>query len=84
MPHVELVIELLIFAVFLVLAVLGFDAVRKYRGRADNDTLGPGELLLKFREMHLRGDLSDAEFRTLKTVLEARTELELKDSGQTG
>ncbi len=84
MLNVELLIKLVILAVLLVLAVLGFDAVRKYHGRADDDTRGPHELLLKFREMHLRGDLSDAEFRTLKTVLEARTELELKDSGQTG
>ncbi len=46
MLNVELLIELVILAVLLVLAVLGFDAVRKYRGRADDDTRGPYELLL--------------------------------------
>lgn len=84
MPRAALIIELVILAILLILAVLGFCAVRKYRGRDDDDTLEPYEQLLKFREMHLKGDLSDAEFRTLKTVLESQTAQELKDSGQMG
>jgi hypothetical protein len=42
------------------------------------------ELLSKFREMHARGVLSDAEFRTIKTSLSARLADELKDNGEKG
>ena len=31
------------------------------------------ELMSKFRELHSQGELSDAEFRTIKTILAART-----------
>ena len=69
MLQVELVIELVILAILLVLGILGFLAVRNYRGRDDDDTREAYGQLAKFREMHLQGDLSDAEFRTLKTVI---------------
>ena len=42
------------------------------------------ELMSKFRELHSRGELSDAEFRTIKTTLAARLQEELKDNGETG
>ena len=42
------------------------------------------ELLSKFRELHSRGELSDAEFRTIKTTLAAKLQEELKDNGETG
>ena len=42
------------------------------------------ELLSKFREMHSRGVLSDAEFRRVKTSLSTRLQDELKDTGETG
>jgi len=43
-----------------------------------------GELLAKFREMHARGELADAEFRTIKTKLAPHPEEESKDNGETG
>jgi len=42
------------------------------------------ELISKFRESHSRGELSDAEFRTIKTTLAVRLDEELKDNGETG
>ena len=42
------------------------------------------ELISKFRELHSRGELSDAEFRTIKTTLAVRLDEELKDNGETG
>jgi len=41
------------------------------------------ELLSKFREMHSRGVLTDAEFRTIKTALAAQLQKELKDNSET-
>lgn len=35
-------------------------------------------LLAKFREMRLRGELSETEFRTIKTILAERLEAELR------
>ena len=55
------------------------------KARADDKGEPSGsELLTKFREMHARGVLSDAEFRTIKTSLETRLADELKDTGETG
>ena len=42
------------------------------------------ELLSKFRESHGRGELSDEEFRTIRTTLEPRLKEELRDNGPTG
>ena len=42
------------------------------------------ELISKFRELHSKGELSDAEFREIKTNLAARLQDELKDNGETG
>lgn len=42
------------------------------------------ELMSKFRELHSKGQLDDAEFRTIKTTLAARLQQELKDNGETG
>lgn len=38
------------------------------------------ELMSKFREMHSRGELSDTEFRTIKTTLKPRLHQELSDT----
>ncbi len=43
-----------------------------------------GELMAKLRESHSRGELSDEEFRTIKTKLAARLEQELRGKGETG
>jgi uncharacterized membrane protein len=42
------------------------------------------ELMSKFRDLHSKGELSDEEFRTIKTTLAARLQEELKDNGETG
>lgn len=41
------------------------------------------ELMSKFRDLHSKGVLSDAEFRTIKTTLAERLQDELKDTGET-
>jgi uncharacterized membrane protein len=40
--------------------------------------------LSKCRELHSQGELSDEEFRTIKTTLASHLEDELKDNGEEG
>ena len=64
--HFELAVSL---GVLLQLLVAGACLVRRFRGRAEEDRRPMSDRLTKFRERELRGDLSDAEYRTIKTVL---------------
>jgi hypothetical protein len=64
--YIELAVSL---GVLLLLAVVGACLVRRFRGRAEENRKPMSDLLTKFREMDSRGDLSDAEYRTIKTVL---------------
>ena len=59
-------------------------AIRKIRTETVQHELPTGELLSKFRDSHTQGDLSDSEFRTIKTMLAEQLQNELRDDGQTG
>ncbi len=80
-PIAQLVIWAAIFAMLVVVAVY---VLGKIRGESAQQEPTASELLSKFRELHARGGLSDAEFRTIKTNLAARLQEELKDNGETG
>jgi uncharacterized membrane protein len=69
-------------AVLAVLVTAGWWLVRSLRGSSDEEQPVSSELLTKFRELHLRGGLSDEEFRTIKTLLTQRLRDELKDTGE--
>jgi hypothetical protein len=69
-------------AIFLLLA-LAVVALRKWRGSAANDQQDSSELLTKFRDIHLRGGLSDDEYRTIKTKLATRIDAELNNNKET-
>ena len=69
-------------AVAIAMLVFLFYLVGKLRGGADDDQPVSGELLSKFREMHARGVLSDAEYRTIKTKLLAQLGEELKETDE--
>lgn len=73
---------LLWMSVLLVLVVVGYYLVRRFRDRTDEDQQTASDLLTNFREMHLEGDISEAEFRTIKTVLGRKLQDELKDAGK--
>jgi len=70
---------LLAIMVAVVIYVIG-----RVRGAPAQKEPTASELLAKFRELHSKGELSDAEFRTIKTTLAVRLEEELKDNGETG
>jgi hypothetical protein len=67
-----------------VLIAVGVYVIKKIRAEVVQQEPTANELLSKFRDLHSQGELSDAEFRTIKTTLAARLQDELKDDGQTG
>ena len=71
----------LLVAIMLTLSVIGWYAVRRFRDQisGDGDTTYH---LTKFREMEQQGVLSDAEFRTIKTVLGSHVSDELTEEEQ--
>ena len=71
------------FAVIFALTALAVLAVRRWRGGSADDQLGSSQLLTKFREMHLRGSLSEDEYRTIKTKLATQIQAKLNDNDQT-
>ncbi len=70
--------------VLVLLLLLAGYVVKKFRDGIDDDRESASELLTNFREMNREGDITDAEFRTIRTVLGERLRTELKDSGDTG
>ncbi len=77
--------ELVIWAAILAtLVAVAFYVIGRLRSPPSQQEPTANELLSKLREMHLRGELSDQEFRTIKTTLAAPLQEELKDNGEKG
>jgi len=66
-----------------VLAVAAYvtDKVRAAPAQQEPDA---SRMMSKFRELHSQGELSDAEFRTIKTTLTTQLQAELNDNGEKG
>jgi hypothetical protein len=71
-------------AVLALLTALAVYLVGRFRGHAGDEQPQASELLTNFRESHSRGELSDGEFRTIKTLLKGQLEDELKRASDTG
>ena len=71
-------------AALLVLVAIGWYVVGRFRDRSDDNQLTANDLLTNFRELHHQGDIDDAEFRTIKTVLGGKLQEELKDIDNEG
>jgi uncharacterized membrane protein len=71
-------------AALAVLLVVGRYVIGKIRAAAIQQEPKAAEMLTKFRELHSRGVLSDAEFRTIKTTLAVELQEELKGKDETG
>ena len=63
-------------AALLILMAIAYYVLGKYRDRIDDDVRGPVEWLDNFREMHAEGDISEGEFRKVKTVLDEKVQQE--------
>jgi len=81
---VPLAQALLMLAAIFAFLSLGFFVARRLRDRKDDDRPVPDNLLTKFRELHGKGELSDEEFRTIKTKLASQFQSELRDTDETG
>ncbi len=66
-------------AVLMVMLTVGYYMLRRFRDRIDDDRQTASDLLTNFREMHHEGDISETEFRTIKTVLGRKLQEELKE-----
>ena len=71
-------------AIGAVVAAVAIYVVGKIRGQSVQQEPTTSELMSKFRELHAKGVLSDAEFRTIKSRLAARLSDEVKDNGEIG
>ena len=80
-PIAELVVWGTIGAVCV---AVGAYVVSKLRPKPAQQEPESSELLSKFRDLHSEGQLTDAEFRTIKTTLGARLQDELTDNDETG
>jgi uncharacterized membrane protein len=73
-----------LLAAIMVLTSLAMYFVRRFRDRASDDQPGSYELLTNFREMHARGELTDVEYRTIKTRLAAEIQQKFKNASKEG
>jgi uncharacterized membrane protein len=65
--------------VLLGLVIVGVLIVQRFRGGAADTGQSANELMTNFQEMQQRGDISDADYRKIKSVLGAQLHSELKD-----
>ena len=78
-PTAQVILSLAVLAVFV---VIGVYVVLRFRGFSDEDEQSANQTYTNFREMYEQGDISDAEFRKLKTVLGRQIEEELDNTGR--
>lgn len=67
-------------AAIILLVAAGAYVVSRFRGDAEEDMLDANQMLTNFREMHSRGELSDEEFRNIKSKLAQQLREALSDS----
>ncbi len=69
--------------VFLIISVIGWFVVLRFRDISGDDKPTASELLTNFRELRQEGDISEQEYRTIKTALrpDIERELNVRDDG---
>lgn len=66
--------------VLLLMLIMGALVVRRFRESAVRNDDNPLQVLTNFREMKVQGDINDAEFRTIKALLEGKPPTKVKDN----
>jgi uncharacterized membrane protein len=61
------------------LVTIGLIVVAKLRGDAQRTEDTSGQMLSNLQELHREGDISDAEYRTIKAVLGGKLQSRVKD-----
>ena len=64
-------------AVGVVLVAVGVFIIRRFPKGDDDDKLATSDMMDSFRDLHARGQLSDDEYRSIKTKLATRLKEEL-------
>lgn len=67
----------------LIISAVAWYGLSTWRGRAKDEGTS-SDHLTKFRELEQQGVLSDAEFRTIKTVLAPRMQEEIRPDSNSG
>jgi uncharacterized membrane protein len=67
-----------------VLVAVGIYVVAKVRRSFTESGPSPYDLITNFRELHSQGELSDEEYRTIKAMLAARVQQQLKGRSDEG
>jgi len=66
------------------LIVVAWLVVQRFRGGAAGEGQPESEMLTKFQEMRQEGDISEAEYRTIKSVLGEQLQRNVKDGKNKG
>ena len=84
-PSVDTLAQLLLgMGILIGLVVVGVAIVQRFRGSAAQKGTTASELISNFQEMRSRGDITDADYRKIKSVLGAELHGELKDGKDKG
>jgi uncharacterized membrane protein len=70
--------------VLIALVIAGAVIVQRFRGSAAHMGADAAQLISNFQEMHSRGDITDADYRRIKSVLGEQLHGELKDDKDKG
>jgi uncharacterized membrane protein len=79
MTTATLVQMLFSLGILMGLIAVGYLVVQRFRGGAANEGRPESELLTKFQEMRHEGDISEQEYRTIKSVLGKDLRRSVKD-----
>jgi hypothetical protein len=69
-------------AALAIFVATGFYLISRFRNQYRESDVGSGILLDNFRELHSGGQLSDEEYRNIKSKLAARLREEIQQSDQ--
>jgi uncharacterized membrane protein len=75
---------IILIAITAALIAVGVYLILKVRSWQEVEQPTASSLLTNFRELHHEGDLSDEEYRTIKSVLAEKLQEELKDNAEKG
>ncbi len=72
------------FSAVAILVAIGIYVAGRVKSSVREDGITTNEMLTNFRELHSQGELSDGEYRTIKAMLSARLQEEIRESGKEG
>ena len=80
-PTAQAILMTLVLAIMILVSVM---VLGKLRNFADEDRVDTSKMMTNFEELREQGDISDEEFRKVKSVLREKLQHELNDNGDMG